>query len=349
MTKIAHIGSLKIGGKNPVRIKGMLKGSLAERSILLEEARSLVAEGAEAIRIAIKRPQESSVVQYLKKYIEVPLVADIHFNYKLALEAIENSFDAIRLNPLNLTDMRQIQEVARAARLADISIRVGINSGGFRKDFSSDEALAREMSRAALNFIKILEKEDFYNITVSLKAASVKATMLANRLFAKKSNYPLHLGVTASGPFQEAVVKSAIGIGGLLEEGLGSIIRVSLTAPSYLEMRIAKFILQALGLRKFGPEIISCPTCSRCQVDLVKVVNEFQKEAQILYAAGCKLPLKIAIMGCEVNGPGEARQADIGVAFGKGRGVVFKKDKMLGSVSEKNAVREFLKIIDSRK
>jgi (E)-4-hydroxy-3-methylbut-2-enyl-diphosphate synthase len=349
MTKVARIGNLAIGGNHPVRIKGMLKGSLANHSGLLAESKALVAEGAEAIRIAVKRPQDSAIAQYLKKYIEVPLVADIHFNYKLAMEAIESGFDAIRLNPLNLTKQPEIKEVVAAAKRADISIRVGINSGGFKKDFSSQEALAAEMVKSALQFLKLLERRDFFNITVSLKASTIKATLLANRLFAKKSDYPLHLGVTATGPYQEAVVKSSIGIGGLLSQGLGSVIRVSLTAPSYLEIRIAKYILQALGLRSFGPQIISCPTCSRCQVDLITIVGNFQKEAEMLYQKGCVLPDKIALMGCEVNGPGEARQADIGVAFGIRRGVVFKKDKILGFVSEKNAVQEFLKIVYSQK
>lgn len=321
----------------------MLKGSLADRSGLLAEARALAAEGAEAIRIAVKRPGEAAIAQYLKKYIEVPLVADIHFNYKLALEAIENGFDAIRLNPLNLTKQAEIKEVIDAAKRADISVRVGINSGGFKKDFSSEQALAAAMVSSALAFLKILERRDFSNITVSLKASTIRATTLANRLFAKKSDYPLHLGITATGPYQEAVVKSSIGIGGLLSQGLGSVIRVSLTAPSYLEIRIAKYILQALNLRSFGPQIISCPTCSRCQVDLIKIVNDFQKEALTLHQEGYTLPEKIAIMGCEVNGPGEARQADIGVAFGKRRGVVFKKDKIVGFISEKSCVTEFLK------
>ena len=343
MTKTAHIGNLKIGSKYPVRIKGMLKGSLEDKPALLEEAKGLENEGAEAIRVAVKQPDESQIVHYLKKHIKVPLVADIHFNYRLALEAIENGFDAIRLNPLNIRRTNEIQEVARKAQKAKNSIRVGVNSGGFKKDFSSDMEHAKAMVKSVIDFIRILEREDFFNITVSLKASTIRATILANRLFAKKSEYPLHLGVTATGPFLEGVVKSSMGIGVLLEEGIGNIIRVSLTAPSFWEIRIAKFIAQFLNMRKFGPELISCPTCSRCQVDLIKIVDNFQKEIKRLHENGQLLPSKIALMGCEVNGPGEAYQADIGVAFGKNKGIIFKKNKILGSVSEENLVPELLK------
>lgn len=326
----------------------MLKTILTKRRHVCAEARALVAQGAEAIRIAIKRPGEARVAHWIRKEVTVPLVADIHFNYKLALEAIDSGFEGIRLNPLNITDVFHIKEVVQKAKRNDVAIRVGINSGGFKKSFSSEASQANAMVSAVSDFIRILESKRFTNITVSLKAATVRATIAANRLFAKKSRYPLHLGVTATGPFLDAVVKSSIGIGVLLEEGIGSIIRVSLTAPSDLEIRVAKILLQALHLRSFGPEIISCPTCSRCQVDLIRIVDTFNEEMEKAVARGKKFPSTIALMGCEVNGPGEARQADIGVAFGNKRGIIFQKGEIVGQIAEKNCVQEFLKWMEAK-
>lgn len=342
MKRTVRIGNLKVGGGYPVRIKGMLKGSLKNRRSLLKEAKALEAEGAQAIRVAVKDDRDSTIATYLKKNLNIPLVADIHFNYKLALRAIEEGFDGIRLNPLNITKKEQIREVARAAKKAKISIRVGVNSGGFRKKFSSDSALANAMVREASSFIRVLEKMSFFDIMVSLKAATPNATVLANRLFSKRFDYPLHLGITATGSILEGAVKSSIGIGTLLQEGIGDIIRVSLTADSFWEIRVAKYILGALGMRKLSPEIISCPTCSRCEVDLIKIVDSFQKEVSRLKNNGYKFPDKIAIMGCEVNGPGEACQADIGVAFGKTKGFIFKKDKIIATVSQGSSIKELL-------
>ena len=342
MKKVIKLGNLKVGGKNPVVIKGMIKSSLDKRSAVIKEAKVLQDEGAQAIRVAVKNPRDAGIIRYLKKHTKVPFVADIHFQHKLALLAIDEGFDGIRLNPLNITKAEHIREVAKAAKAAKIPIRVGINSGGFKRRFSNIEAQAKAMVDKTVQFIRVLEKSGFSDIMVSLKAASVSATVLANRLFSKRLDYPLHLGVTASGPFLEGLVKSSIGIGILLDEGIGSIIRVSLTAPSFWEIRAAKWMLSSLGLRHDYPEIISCPTCSRCQVDLVKIVDGFYKETQRLKAKGYRFPKRIAIMGCEVNGPGEASQADIGVAFGKGKGVVFKKDKIVGTISSKSSIKDLM-------
>ena len=342
MKKVVKLGKLKIGGKNPVVIKGMIKTSLEKRSAVIKEAKVLEAEGAQAIRIAVKNPKDAGIIRNLKKHTKVPFVADIHFQHKLALRAIDEGFDGIRLNPLNITKAEYIKEVARAAKCAKIPIRVGINSGGFKKKFPNINAQAKAMVSETAKFVRVLEKSGFSDIMVSLKAADVATTVLANRLFSKKFDYPLHLGVTASGPFLEGLVKSSMGIGILLNEGIGSIIRVSLTAPSFWEIRAAKWMLASLGMRESSPEIISCPTCSRCQVDLVKIVDSFYKETQRLKAKGYKFPKRVAIMGCEVNGPGEAAQADIGVAFGKGKGVIFKKNKIIGSISSESPIKELM-------
>ncbi|UCC95561.1 MAG: flavodoxin-dependent (E)-4-hydroxy-3-methylbut-2-enyl-diphosphate synthase [Candidatus Omnitrophota bacterium] len=342
MTRTVKIGDVKVGGRFPVRIQGMLKGNLKDKSSVLREAKRLQQEGAEVLRVAVKEAGDVALLNHLRKQVHIPLVADIHFRYKLALQAIEAGFDGIRLNPLNIHKRAQVREVVRQAKIAKVSIRVGVNAGGFKRKFANEQVLAKEMVTSGERFIRILEREDFFDTIVSMKASTVRATILANRIFSQRFNYPLHLGVTASGPFLEAVVKSSMGIGALLQEGIGSIIRVSLTAPSFWEIRVAKFIMQALGVRQFFPEIISCPTCSRCQVDLIHIVNSFQKEMLRLHQKGYAFPEKIALMGCEVNGPGEAQQADIGVAFGKRRGVIFQKGTIVGTLSEKNSVREFI-------
>ncbi len=340
------LGNLKIGKGYPVRIKGMLKKSLEDKRALLREAMDLQREGAEAIRMAIKTKGQAKIVSFLKKKIKVPLVADIHFDEGLALEAIARGFEGVRLNPLNLTNKNKLTQVIKEARKNNVHIRVGINSGGFRQVIEEEELLGQKMVEKALDFIRLLEEENFFNLSVSLKASSLKATLLANRLFAKSSSYPLHLGITATGPFLEGIVKSAMGIGILLEEGIGSILRVSLNAESFWEVRVAKYILQGLNLRRFSPEIISCPTCARCQVDLKKIVEDFKVVLERLEKKRGLLSCRIALMGCEVNGPGEAYQADLGLAFGKGKACLFKKGKILNTLPTQRALRELLKIIE---
>ena len=318
MSKRVKIGNLGVGGKNPVRIKGMLKTPTKDTKGLIKEAKVLEKEGAESIRVAVREKEDASVAKLLKKHIQAPLVADVHFHANLALMSIDQGFDGIRLNPLNINKKKEVKEIAKAAKASGISIRVGVNSGGFKRKFSSPKALGFQMVKEAEAYLRALEAENFFDIMVSLKGSDVLSTIAANELFSKRHNYPLHLGITATGPFLEGVTKSSLGLGSLLHQGVGGIIRVSLTAPSFWEIRVAKYILQALNLRQFGPEIISCPTCSRCEVDLVSIVDKFKKA---LGKEKIKQPVHIAIMGCVVNGPGEAYQADIGVAFGK------KKDR----------------------
>ncbi|MFA5271167.1 MAG: flavodoxin-dependent (E)-4-hydroxy-3-methylbut-2-enyl-diphosphate synthase, partial [Candidatus Omnitrophota bacterium] len=257
MTRTVKLGNLKIGSKHPVRIKGMLKSPYSDIGALVKEAKLLEKEGAEALRMAIKEERDTRLVAILKKEIKIPLVADIHFYYRFALSAIDNGFDGIRLNPLNIYNKREVAFVARAAKEREIPIRVGINSGGFKKSFSGPDKLAKEMVSCVRSYLKILEKENFFDIMVSLKGSDAQSTMIANELFAKEFDYPLHLGITATGSFLNGIVKSSIGLGSLLSMGIGNIIRVSLTAPSYWEIRIAKYILAALSLRRSGPEIIS--------------------------------------------------------------------------------------------
>ncbi|MCK4809968.1 MAG: flavodoxin-dependent (E)-4-hydroxy-3-methylbut-2-enyl-diphosphate synthase [Candidatus Omnitrophica bacterium] len=338
--KEIKIGGLGVGGENPVRIAGMLKSPCTKESMLLREAKKMAEEGAELVRIAFKEERDKKIFKLLKKEVSVPLVADIHFNWKLALSAIETGFENIRLNPLNISRKSELKEIIKEAKKALVSIRIGINSGGFRRKFKSPLSLAEEMVKVVGAYIKFFEDEGFFDIIVSLKASEVRTTLLANRIFAGKFSYPLHLGVTATGPYQQGIIKSALGIGILLSEGIGDLIRVSLTGPSRDEIKVAKAILQFLDLRSFFPEIVSCPTCGRCEVDLVKLVSEFEKKISGLEKD--KMPKKIALMGCIVNGPGEAYQADIGVAFGKKKAVIFKKDKILGYTKEDSLVKDLL-------
>lgn len=339
MTRTVKLGNLKVGGKNPVRIKGMLKTPYSDIPGLVAEAKQLEKEGVEALRIAVKEEHDAGIVKILKKEISVPLVADIHFHYKTALAAIDNGFDGIRLNPLNITKVSEIAQVAKEAKLHKIPIRVGVNSGGFKSGFRSQKQLANHMVASVGRYIRILEKESFFDIMVSLKGSDAESTALANERFSREFDYPLHLGITATGSYLSGVVKSSIGLGGLLAKGIGNIIRVSLTAPSFLEIRVAKYILQALSLRKYGPEIVSCPTCSRCEVKLIDIVERFDSE---LAKSGISAPIRIALMGCVVNGPGEARQADIGAAFGRKKAVIFRKDKILRHSDEKNIIKDLL-------
>jgi (E)-4-hydroxy-3-methylbut-2-enyl-diphosphate synthase len=318
----------------------MLKSPTREPAKLIREARRLEKEGAEAIRLAVRTESDAGLLGFLRKNISLPLVADIHFHYKLALSAIEAGFEGIRLNPLNIYKPGQVKQVIKMAKRYGVSVRVGVNSGGFRKKFSSSGDLARHMVKEVEAYLKILEAESFSDIMVSLKGSDVASTIIANRMFSQKYSWPLHLGVTATGPFWEAVVKSSIALGNLLYDGIGSVIRVSLSAPSFWEVRIAKYILQALGLRQFGPEIISCPTCSRCEVDLIGIVERFKKA---LAERDIHKPLRIALMGCVVNGPGEACQADIGAAFGRKKAVIFKKNKIIGQSTERKIIEDLLK------
>lgn len=337
------VGKLLIGGGNPVRVKGMLKTPLGEIKKLIKEAKGLEKEGAEALRVAVQKEEDTQLAVFLKKHISIPIAADIHFNSKLALLSLKNGFDQIRLNPLNITGKRNVRDIAKLARDKRIPIRVGINSGGFRKKQGSSFKAAQKMVEKTGDYIEILEKAGFSETIVSLKSPDTEITLLANRMFRDSFEYPLHLGLTATGSHLEGIVKSSVGLGCILSEGIGDIIRVSLTADSLTEIKVAKYILQSLKIREFGPEIISCPTCSRCEVDLTQIVGKVKKKIDDKVI---KSPLKIAIMGCVVNGPGESAQADIGVAFGREKAALFKKGRIFKESSEKEIVGDLDKELD---
>jgi len=356
MTTQIKVGNVKIGGSAPVSIQSMAKTDTRDIAGTVRQIKELEKAGCEIIRVAIKDFKAAEAIRAIKRKINLPLVADIHFDYRLALCAIENGADKIRLNPGNIYKEDEIREIIKSAKKRKIPIRVGANSGSIRDrvkgiDHGAEgrERRAKDLVESVLSYIKVLERMDFYDIIISLKASDVISTVEAYKFFAKKSRYPLHLGVTAAGAVSTGVVKSSIGIGALLLGGIGNTIRVSLTGDPVEEVIAAKNILQALELRNFGPEVISCPTCGRCQVNLQGIVEKIESSVK-LQAASCKTratSYKIAIMGCEVNGPGEAKEADIGIACGKGSGVIFKKGKIIKRVKEKDIVKELLRNIQT--
>lgn len=337
-TRQLSVGAVKIGGNSPISIQSMTKVETSNVKAVVSEIKKLELSGCEIIRVAVKTIKDAEALKDIKRKISIPLAADIHFDHRLALKAIESGADKIRLNPGNIRRRDEVAQVVKAAKGAKIPIRIGVNSGSTSGDFV----------KSAISYIKLFEDLSFRDIIISLKASDVAKTVEAYRKISKLCNYPLHLGVTASGPYKSGIVKSSIGIGSLLLDGIGDTIRVSLTADPVEEVAAAKQILSSLGLRKFGPEIISCPTCGRCQVDLVKIVNAVEHAARSAKRDARKYPLTVAIMGCEVNGPGEAREADVGIAFGKGSGMLFKKGKFAKKVSAKDAITELLQLLRTK-
>ncbi len=325
-TRQIKIGNVKVGGTAPISIQSMTKTPTDNVGATVKQIKKLEAAGCEIVRLAVKNENSAKAISKIKAKTKIPLVADVHFNYKLALESIKQGADAIRLNPGNIKNKTHIKEILKLAKSKKIPIRIGVNSGSLSKPGI--------MVKGVLDYLKLFASMHFRDIIISLKSSDVFETIEANKRIAAKCNYPIHLGVTASGLPQEGLIKSAIGMGSLLLGGIGDTIRVSLTADPTEEIKAAKAILKSLGLRRFGPEIIACPTCGRCQVDLIGIVKNLEKNIK------SKRPVRIAVMGCEVNGPGEAREADIGIAAGKNSGILFKKGKIVKKIKEKDFVKE---------
>ncbi len=336
-SKIIRIGKVIIGGNHPIAIQSMAKTRTADIEKTIREIKELERVGCEIVRLAVRDNHDARALKRIKEKVKLPIVADIHFNWRLALEAIDSGVDKIRLNPGNIYKEEQIREVVSALKAAGIPLRIGVNSGSVRELNSKRLSMADRLVKSSLNYIRVIEKFKFSDIVVSLKASNVLDTIEAYRKIVKLCDYPLHLGVTATGSSYAGAIKSSLCLGALLLEGIGDTIRISLTDESVNEVKAAKIILESLGLRSFSPQIISCPTCGRCEVDLPKLVKELEESISrnysILQQASTAKPIKVAIMGCVVNGPGEAAQADIGVAFGKGRGLLFKKGKPVRKVS----------------
>ncbi len=345
--RVVKIGNVKIGGGHPVAIQSMLKVKTSDTDKAIKQIGALEKEGCELIRFSVKDEGDIGAIKTLKRSSHVPLIADIHFNYSYALKAIDRGVDKIRINPGNITKKNEINEIISCAKQNKVPIRLGINTGSIpeklRKQKKSDRL--NNIVKYTLDYLKLFEAKKFHDIIISLKFSDVISTIEAYRKVSDLTDYPLHVGVTAAGPCEQSVVKSSIAIGSLLTDGIGDTIRVSITGSPLEEVHIAKSILQASGVRTFCPDIISCPTCGRCQVNLIKMVKAIQRDIRHTTDEIKNKRFKIALMGCEVNGPGEAKDADIGVAFGKNSGLIFKRGKVVRKISGKNLLSKFIKVI----
>ena len=341
-TRTIKIGNAKIGSKNPVVIQGMCNTKTTDVGKTVDQINQVGELGCEMMRIAIPDIEAAKAIPKIKKGIKMPLIGDIHFDYKLALESIFQGIDKIRVNPGNISERKHLYAIISEAKKANIPIRVGINSGSVEKEIldkykhPTPEALVE----SALNNIKLFEDKGFNNIVVSLKSTDVFNTIESYKLFAEKSDYPLHVGVTEAGPLIPGIVKNTMGIATLLREGIGDTVRVSFTENPEVLIKVTKEILKMLGLYKKEPTIISCPTCGRTEIKLMKLVKEVEEKLKDL-----RRPLKVAVMGCVVNGPGEAKEADFGIAGGKGCGAIFKKGKVIKKVDEDKLVDELMEVI----
>ncbi len=344
-TRRISVGNVAIGSNAPVAVQSMTNTRTDDVPATVAQIQRLASAGCEIVRVAIPDMEAARAVAAIRRQIAIPLIADIHFDYRLAIAAMEAGADGLRINPGNIGERRKIMEVANCARSKGVSIRVGVNAGSLEKDIVERlGATPQAMAESALKNIEILEDLDFHDIKVSLKASDVQRTVEAYRLIASKTDVPLHVGVTEAGGLIAGITKSAIGIGMLLSEGIGDTIRVSLTRDPVEEVRTAWEILRALDIRHRGPELISCPTCGRCRIDLFTVAE--QVEQALL---DCPLTVKVAIMGCVVNGPGEAKEADIGIAGGDGVGILFKKGKVIRKIDQDSLVDVLLKEIENFK
>ncbi|MGL5981907.1 MAG: flavodoxin-dependent (E)-4-hydroxy-3-methylbut-2-enyl-diphosphate synthase [Cetobacterium sp.] len=341
-SKIIKIGNLSIGGGNDIIIQSMTNTPTDDVEKTVAQIKRLQDEGCQLVRVTINTELAAKKIKEIKEQIQIPLVADIHFDYKLAILAIENGIDKLRINPGNIGSDERVEAVVKKAKEKNIPIRIGVNSGSLEKNILEKygKPTADGMVESALYHMNLLEKFNFTDIVISLKSSNVKMMIEAYRKLSKLCNYPLHLGVTEAGTAFQGTVKSAIGIGALLVDGIGDTIRVSLTEDPVEEIKVAKEILKVLGLIESGVEIVSCPTCGRTEIDLIGLAHEVEKEFQKM-----DKKIKIAVMGCVVNGPGEAKEADYGVAGGKGVGVLFKKGKIVKKVDEKNILEELKKMI----
>ncbi len=338
-TRQVLVGGVPVGGAAPISVQSMLNAEAHDFDGNLRQLRQLEEAGCEIIRMAVPDADAVPVFGKLKEHAKIPLVADIHFDYRLALECVRAGADKIRINPGNIGGADRVAAVADACGQRHIPIRIGVNSGSLEKDLLAKYggATAEALSESAFRHVKLLEDVGFTDIVLSLKSSDVPTMVRAYRLVAEQCDYPLHLGVTEAGTERAALVKSAVGIGALLLDGVGDTVRVSVTGDPVREIYAAKDILKALDLRVETPQIVSCPTCGRTKIDLVSLAEQVEDAVKDI-----RKPLKIAVMGCVVNGPGEAREADIGVAGGDGCGVIFKKDTILKKVPEEEIVSALL-------
>jgi len=343
-SKPIKLGDITIGGGAPVVVQSMTKTDTRDVAATTSQIHELEEYGCELIRVAVPDEEAAQALSSIKRAIHIPLIADIHFDYRLALTALKAGVDGLRLNPGNISDPEQIAAIVQAAKPRGVPIRIGVNAGSLPKlsgrqvpDLTPTNPMAERMVEAALEQIHLLESLDFDLIKVSLKAFDVPTTIEAYRLMAQKTPYPLHLGITEAGLPRAGAIRSALGIGILLYLGIGDTIRVSLTADPKEEIIAAYEILKSLNLREHGPTLVSCPTCGRCEVDLVGLAQAMEKKLAKLDKS-----IKVAVMGCVVNGPGEAKDADVGLACGKGRGAIFRKGEVVRTIEEKDFLKALM-------
>ncbi|MGF6905547.1 flavodoxin-dependent (E)-4-hydroxy-3-methylbut-2-enyl-diphosphate synthase [Fusobacterium sp. PH5-44] len=337
------VGNLTIGGNNPIIIQSMTNTPTHNVELTVAQINELTKAGCQLVRVTVNTVEAASAIKEIKKRISIPLVADIHFDHKLALLAIENGIDKLRINPGNIGNEQKVKEVVMAAKDSNIPIRIGVNGGSLEKYVLEKygHVTSDAMVESALFHVGLLEKNNFNDIIISLKSSNIKIMVEAYQKIHKKVEYPLHLGVTEAGTYFQGSIKSAIGIGSLLLNGIGSTIRVSLTENPVEEIKVAKEILKVLELNSHGVEIISCPTCGRTEINLIELAKKVEKEFE-----NDKRKIKIAVMGCVVNGPGEAKDADYGVAGGNGVGVLFKKGQVVKKVKEEEILKELIKLVN---
>lgn len=334
-SRVVWVGHVPVGGDYPITVQSMTNTDTRDVASTVAQIKALEEAGCELVRVAVVDEEAAQALARIKKQITIPLIADIHFDYRLALQAMASGVDGLRINPGNIGGPAKVREVVAMAKEKRIPIRIGVNAGSLEKDllYKYQGVTPEAMVESALRHVHLLEEAGFYDIKISLKASQVPLMVEAYRLLAAKTDYPLHLGVTEAGPLLTSAVKSSMGIGILLSEGIGDTIRVSVTGDPVLEVKLGFEILKSLGLRQRGIELISCPTCGRCQIDLLPLAEKVEQELAFV-----QQPLKVAVMGCPVNGPGEARQADVGIAGGKGQGLLFRQGKIVAKVPQEKLV-----------
>jgi (E)-4-hydroxy-3-methylbut-2-enyl-diphosphate synthase len=342
-TRTVTAGNVKIGGDSKITVQSMLNVIASDVEGNVRQAKQLEEAGCEIVRLTVPDREAVRTLYAVKNAVSIPVVADIHFDYRCALESVAAGADKIRINPGNIGSDDRVKAVADACRQKNIPIRIGVNSGSLEKDILAKygSVTPEAMSESAFRHVALLEKFDFNDIVISIKSSNVENMVKAYRIVAEKCDYPLHLGVTEAGTARMGLIKSAAGIGSLLLDGIGDTIRVSMTADPVQEIAAGNDILKAVGIKTDCPYIVSCPTCGRTKIDLISLANEVERRL-----ATCKKPIKVAVMGCIVNGPGEAAEADIGVAGGDGCGLIFKKGEILRKVSEEDIVDELMKEIE---
>ncbi|MFR4161107.1 MAG: flavodoxin-dependent (E)-4-hydroxy-3-methylbut-2-enyl-diphosphate synthase [Paraclostridium sordellii] len=346
LSKEVNVGSLKIGGNNPISIQSMTNTDTRDAKATIDQIKRLEEVGCDVVRVAVPDMEAAKNIGEIKKNVNIPIIADIHFDYRLALEAIDQGVDGVRINPGNIGSIDRVKMVVNKCREKNLKIRIGVNGGSLEKELLEKygSATAEALVESAMGHVKILEDLDFHNIVISLKSSDIYKTLDAYELIAKKVDYPLHIGITESGSVKKGTIKSSIGVGALLLKGIGDTIRISLTGDPTEEVIVGKEILRSLDLLNDKIKVISCPTCGRCNIDLISVVNEVEEKINKV-----DKDITVAIMGCAVNGPGEAKEADIGIAGGKGEGLLFKKGEIIRKINGDKLVEELLAEIENYK